>query len=79
MDDVGFPSVWYEYVLLPLVNKESALAYGRIEYSKSGNPSRDRGGKKVESAKCHVAANIERYKKLTGRPYPHGGTEVKMG
>ena len=31
-DDVGVPSVGCEYVLLPLVNKEAALAYGRIEY-----------------------------------------------
>ena len=27
----GFPSVYCEYVLLPLVNKEAALAYGRAE------------------------------------------------
>ena len=25
IDDVGFPSVCYEYVLLPLVNKEAAF------------------------------------------------------
>ena len=31
--DVGFPSVCCEYVLLSLVNKEAALAYGRAEYS----------------------------------------------
>ena len=30
--DVGFPSVCYEYILLPLVNKEAALVYGRAEY-----------------------------------------------
>ena len=29
--DVGFPSVCYEDVLLPLANKEAALAYGRAE------------------------------------------------
>ena len=46
--DVGFPSVCGEYVLLPLVNKEVALAYGRTEYFKTSNSSRDRGGKKVE-------------------------------
>lgn len=28
---VGGPSVSCEYVLLPLVNKEPALAYGRID------------------------------------------------
>ena len=32
-DDVGFPSVCCECVLLPLVNKEATLAYGRAEYS----------------------------------------------
>lgn len=31
--DMGFPSVWCEYVLLLLVDKEAALAYGRAEYS----------------------------------------------
>ena len=34
--DVGFHSVCYEYVLLPLVNKEAALAYSRAEYSQAG-------------------------------------------
>ena len=29
--DVGFPSVYYEYALLPLVNKEAASAYDRVE------------------------------------------------
>ena len=52
--DVGFPSVWYEYVLLPLVNKEATLAYGRAECSKVGNPSRNRGGKKAESGRPHT-------------------------
>ena len=33
--DVGCPSVCCEYVLLPLVNKEADLAYGRTEYSKA--------------------------------------------
>ena len=31
--DLGSPSVWDEYALLPLFNKESSLAYGRAEYS----------------------------------------------
>ena len=31
--DKGFTSVSYKYVLLPLVNKETALDYGRAEYS----------------------------------------------
>ena len=36
---VEFPYVHYEYVLLPLVNKEATLAYGRAEYSQVGNPN----------------------------------------
>ena len=51
-----FPSVCCEYVLLPFVNKEAALTYDRAEYSNSENPNRDRGGKKAESERCHVAA-----------------------
>ena len=47
--EVGCPFVCCEFVLLPLVNKDSALTYGRAEYNKAGNLSRDRGGKKVES------------------------------
>ena len=47
-------------VLLPLVNKEAALAYDRAEYIKAGNPSRDRGGKKMESGTLHVAAQEAR-------------------
>ena len=30
------PSVCYEYVLSPLVNKEASLAYGIAEYSQAG-------------------------------------------
>ena len=55
VSDVRFPSVCCEYILLPLVNKEASLAYGRAEYSKVGNPSRDKGGKKVESGRRHGA------------------------
>ena len=47
--DVGFPYVCCEYVLLPLVNKETSLVYVRAEYSKVGNPSRDRRGTKEVS------------------------------
>ena len=51
--DLEFPCVCCEYVLLPLVNKEATLAYGRAEYSKVGIPSRNRGCKKAESGKHH--------------------------
>ena len=56
----GFPSVCHGDVLLSLVNKEAALAYGRAEYSKAGNSSTDKGGKKAELERCQVAAEGER-------------------
>ena len=40
--DVEFTSACYEYVLLPLVNKETVLANGLAEYSQKGNPKGDR-------------------------------------
>ena len=51
-------------VLLPLVNKEAALAYGKAEYSKVGNSNRDRGAKKADSERCHVVAEEKRHHKL---------------
>ena len=39
---VGFPSVCCEYVLLPLVNIEAALAYSREEASQGGRDKRER-------------------------------------
>ena len=62
---MGFPSVCYKCVLLPLFNKEAALSYGRTEYSKAGDPSRDRGGRKVESGRLHVATQKGRTTSLT--------------
>lgn len=35
--DMGLPSVCSECVLLPLVNKETALAHGRAEYRQVKN------------------------------------------
>ena len=35
------------------------MTNGRAEYNKAGNPSRDRGKKKVESERHHVAAEGE--------------------
>ena len=71
---MGFPSVCCKYVLLTLVNKETALAYGREEYSEVGNPSRDRGGKKEDSERCHVAAEGKRHWNLISKPQPRGDT-----
>ena len=42
--DVGFPSVCYEFVLLPLVNKEVALVYNRAEYGQTGKDIERVGG-----------------------------------
>ena len=66
--DVGFPSACSEYVLLSLFNKESPLAYGRVVYSKAGNQSRDRGGKKAELDTCHVVAKGKKRQKFTSTP-----------
>ena len=71
-----FPSVCCEYVLLPFVNKEAALAYGRAEQSKEGNLSRDRGRKKAESGRRHIAAEGERCRNLTSKPQPRGDTQI---
>lgn len=53
--------------LLPLVNREAALVYGR-----AGNPGRDREGKKVESRICHVATEGERCQNITGKSQSRG-------
>ena len=69
--DVGFPSACYEYILLPLVYKQCTLAYGRAEYiARQKHPSRDRGEKKEESGRCHVAAKGEKHGNLTCKPQP---------
>ena len=63
-----------KYVLLSLVNKESPLTYGRAEYSKAGTPCRDRGEKKMEPERHHVAAEGERPR--TSYTQPCGDTEI---
>ena len=59
------PSACCEYVLLPLVNKEDALAYVRAEYSKVGNTSRDKRRKEVSEIPCSCQ------RRKTPEPY-HG-------
>ena len=59
-----------------MVNEETALAYSRAEYSKTGNPSRDRGGKRAEIERHHVAAKGKRCQNLTGKPQPHDDTQI---
>ena len=46
--DVGFPSVCYEYVLLPLIIKEAVLANGLV---KSGRKSEQRYKERVGRVK----------------------------
>ena len=57
--DVQFPSVCYEYVLLPLVNREAALVYSRAEYSQTGRDVE----REAESKRCRVAAEGEGHTK----------------
>lgn len=45
--DVGCPSAHGEYILLPLVKKEPALAYRRIEYSRN-RERKKAGGEMLE-------------------------------
>lgn len=45
------------------------LAYGREEYSKMGNSSRNGGGWKAESGKRHVDAQKTRRKITNHKPY----------
>lgn len=56
--DVGFPSAFSEYVLLPLVNREAASAYGKTEYSHPGRDERERVGKIRELLKETEAWNL---------------------
>lgn len=76
VDDLVFVSLCCEYVLLELVNKEAPLGYGRSEYIKTENPSRDRGEKRTELERHHVAAKGERCQNLTGKPWTHDDTWI---
>ena len=55
---MGFPFVCYKYILLPLVNKDAALAYSRADYNQD---ERDIEREKVESKRYHVAAKGGRH------------------
>ena len=52
------------------------MVYGREEYSKTENPSRDRREKKAESGRYHVATEGEKCQNLTGKPQPCGDTQI---
>lgn len=39
--NVGCLSICFEYVLLPMLNKEAHLAKGQADYRYTGNPNRD--------------------------------------
>ena len=58
-NDVGYLSVCCEYVLLPLVNKEADLAYGRQNIAKR-KTRLNAGTKETESGKYHVATQKAR-------------------
>ena len=53
---MGFPSVCCEYVLLPLVNKEAASAYGRVNIARLEEIEREQ----AEPRRRHVAAEGDR-------------------
>lgn len=52
------------YVLLPLVNKEGSLIYGKAEYSQVGNPDRyrDKEGRVRETQVSAREARCDVYK-----------------
>lgn len=64
-NDVGCPSVFCEYVILPLVNKEADSANRQAEQSQVGNPSKDKekkGGVRemptaAGKARCEVTSH----------------------
>ena len=62
--------------LLPLVNKEAALAYSKAEYSQAGNPNRDKQREQDESRKHHATDEEERCWNLTGKLQPCGDTQI---
>ena len=57
---MGLPSVCCEYVLLPLVNNEGALAYNRTEYIARQEIQAERGRKQVELRETPAAAGKAR-------------------
>ena len=57
--DVEFHSLCHDYVLLSLVNKEAALACGRIELG--GKTKLNAGRKKAESRRSLVTTTGDRH------------------
>ena len=62
-----------EYVLLPLINKEDALA-SRIELGRKIKLNAER--KKVETGRYHVTAEGEGYQNIISKSQPHGDTQI---
>ena len=57
---MGCPSIYWDYVLLPLVNKEADLANSQAEESQVGNPRKKKGKKKWSQRKetrCEVTSH----------------------
>lgn len=65
---MGYLSIDWEYVFLPLVYKEAAMAYGKAEYSQVGNPSKITGRRKVESENMLSAAVEARCNRIQVTP-----------
>ena len=77
-DDMGLPSVCYEYVLLPLVSKEVVSANGLV---KPGRKSEQRyrekvGGVKEMSSSCCSRKTPASSQNLTIRPQPCGDSQI---
>ena len=68
---MGFPSVCCEYVLLPLVNKETALLYGRAEYNQ---PGRDYRESRQSQRDVSLPKDTD-VSTLPGKPQPSGNTQ----
>ena len=61
---MGFPSIWYEYVLLSLVNKEATVAYSKAEYSQAGRDVKSRQ-KETDTGRSFIS-----------KPQFHGYTQI---
>ena len=59
-----------------LMNKETALAYSKVELSQAGKTKLNAGRKKAESERSHVALPETDTGTLPGKPQPHGNKQT---
>ena len=71
--EVELPSVCYEYVLLPLVNKKLLLSSSLTEYSQT---EKDIYREKGESVRCRVATEETDTGTLHGKTQPHSNSQI---